>query len=89
MFIFANTIPFTNRNDRYSKSFTTVEPTAFNVCEYWFNKDQNRIRDIRPDTLAQMLNLANIRPGGRYIVADDASGLVVAGILERMGGPHI
>lgn len=71
---------------RYSKSFTTVEPTLFNVCEYWFNKDQNRIRDLRIDSLSQLLNLANIRPGGRYIAVDDASGLVVSGILERMGG---
>ncbi|KAF8899064.1 Gcd10p family-domain-containing protein [Infundibulicybe gibba] len=71
---------------KYSKSFTTIEPTLFNVCDYWFNKDQNRIRDIRVDTLAQILNLANIKPGGRYIAVDDASGLVVAGILERMGG---
>ncbi|RDB29668.1 tRNA (adenine(58)-N(1))-methyltransferase non-catalytic subunit TRM6 [Hypsizygus marmoreus] len=71
---------------KYSKSFTTIEPTLFNVCEYWFNKDQNRIRDIRPDSLSQILNLANIRPGGRYIAVDDASGLVVSGILERLGG---
>ncbi|KAF7972594.1 hypothetical protein HWV62_17398 [Athelia sp. TMB] len=71
---------------KYSKSFTTVEPTLFNVCEYWFNKDHSRIRDIRVDTLSQMLNLANIRPGGRYIAVDDASGMVVSGILERMGG---
>lgn len=33
-----------------------------------------------------MLNLANIRPGGRYLVVDDASGLVVSGVLHRMGG---
>lgn len=71
---------------RYSKSFTTIEPTIFNVCEYWFNKDQNRIRDLRVDTLSQMLNLANVRPGGRYIAVDDASGLLVSAILERMGG---
>jgi tRNA (adenine-N(1)-)-methyltransferase non-catalytic subunit len=58
----------------------------FNVCEYWYNKNQNRIRDLRPDTLSQLLNMANIRPGGRYIVVDDASGLVVSAILERMGG---
>lgn len=74
------------KEEKYSKSFTTIEPTLFNVCEYWFNKDQNRIRDIRADTLSQMLNLANIRSGGRYIAVDDASGLVVSGILERMGG---
>jgi len=56
------------------------------VCDYWFKKDQTRIRDIRVDSLSQMLNLANIRPGGRYLAVDDASGMVVAGILERMGG---
>ena len=56
------------------------------MCEYWFKKDQNRIRDLRIDTLSQMLNLAGIRPGGRYIAVDDASGLLVSGILERLGG---
>ncbi|KAI0322994.1 Gcd10p-domain-containing protein [Amylostereum chailletii] len=71
---------------KYSKSFTTIEPTLFNVCEYWFKKDQSRIRDLRIDTLSQMLNLANVRPGGRYIAVDDASGLLVSAILERMGG---
>ncbi|KAJ7161279.1 Gcd10p family-domain-containing protein [Mycena crocata] len=71
---------------KYSKTFTTIEPILFNVCEYWFKKDQNRIRDIRVDALSQMLTMANIRPGGRYLAVDDASGLVVSGILERMGG---
>jgi len=71
---------------KYSKSFAVIDPTAFNVCDYWFNKDQNRLRDVRPDALGQMLNLANIRPGGRYLAVDDASGIVVAGIMERLGG---
>ncbi|KIP11118.1 hypothetical protein PHLGIDRAFT_64283 [Phlebiopsis gigantea 11061_1 CR5-6] len=71
---------------KYSKGFTTVIPTLYNVCEYWYNKDQSRLRDIRPDTLSQILNLANIRPGGRYIAVDDASGIVVTGILQRLGG---
>ena len=73
---------------RYSKSFSVIEPTMFNVCEYWFNKDQNRLRDIRPDSLAQILNLANVRPGGRYLVVDDASGVVVSAVLDRLGGKH-
>ncbi|TFK56619.1 Gcd10p-domain-containing protein [Heliocybe sulcata] len=71
---------------KYSKTFTTIDPTLFNICEYWFNKDQNRLRDIRIDTLSQMLNLGGVRPGGRYIVVDDASGIVVAGVLERLSG---
>ncbi|CAL1694467.1 unnamed protein product [Somion occarium] len=71
---------------KYSKSFSTIKPTLFNVCDYWFKKDQSRLRDIRPDTLSQILNMANIRPGGRYLAVDDASGIVVAGLLERLGG---
>ncbi|KAF7303222.1 hypothetical protein MKEN_01286000 [Mycena kentingensis (nom. inval.)] len=71
---------------KYSKTFTTIEPTLFNVCEFWFNKDKDRIRDIRVDTLSQILNMANIRPGGRFLAVDDASGLIVSGIIERMGG---
>ncbi|KAG0700659.1 Gcd10p-domain-containing protein [Suillus ampliporus] len=71
---------------KYSKAFSTVEPTIYNVCDHWFKKDQNRIRDIRPDTLSQILNMANVRPGGRYIAVDEASGLLVSAILERLGG---
>ncbi|KZT73344.1 Gcd10p-domain-containing protein [Daedalea quercina L-15889] len=71
---------------KFSKSFTVIDPTVFNVCDYWFNKDQNRVRDVRPDALGQMLNIANITHGGRYLAVDDASGIVVAGILERLGG---
>jgi tRNA (adenine-N(1)-)-methyltransferase non-catalytic subunit len=74
------------KTSRYSKIFSTIEATLFNVCEYWFVKDQNRIRDLRVDSLSQMLNLANVRPGGRYLAVDDASGLLVASILERLGG---
>ncbi|KAL9716427.1 tRNA (adenine(58)-N(1))-methyltransferase non-catalytic subunit trm6 [Leucoagaricus gongylophorus] len=71
---------------KYLRTFTTIPPILSNVCDYWFAKDQERIRDIRIDTLSQLLSLANVRPGGRYIVVDDASGIVVSALLERMGG---
>jgi len=41
---------------------------------------------MRIDTLSQMMNLGNVRPGGRYIVVDEASGVVVSALLERLGG---
>jgi Gcd10p family protein len=41
---------------------------------------------MRIDTLSQMMNLGNARPGGRYIAVDDASGMVVSALLERLGG---
>lgn len=71
---------------RFSKTFATIEPTLLNVCEYWYTKDQNRLRDIRADALSQMLSLASVRPGGRYTIVDEASGILVAGLLDRLGG---
>lgn len=41
---------------------------------------------MRIDTLSQMMSLGNVRPGGRYIVVDEASGMVVSALLERLGG---
>jgi hypothetical protein len=38
------------------------------------------------DALAQMLSLANVAPGGRVLVVDDASGLIIASVLDRLGG---
>ncbi len=48
-----------------------------------------RIFSLRIDTLSQMMNLGNVRPGGRYIVVDDASGMVVSAVLERLGGQFL
>jgi len=42
--------------------------------------------NIRVDTLGQMANLASLRPGGRFIIVDAISGLLVATALERLGG---
>ncbi|CUA72894.1 tRNA (adenine(58)-N(1))-methyltransferase non-catalytic subunit TRM6 [Rhizoctonia solani] len=71
---------------KYSKGFKVVEPTLFNICEYHFSRDASKIRDLRPHTLGQLLNSANVRPGARILVADDVSGLLVAAVLERLGG---
>ncbi|KAG8769967.1 tRNA (adenine(58)-N(1))-methyltransferase non-catalytic subunit trm6 [Ceratobasidium sp. 428] len=71
---------------KFSRGFTIVEPTLFDVCEYHFRRDPSKIRDLRPHSLGQLLNTANVRPGARMLVCDDVSGLLVAGVLERLGG---
>jgi tRNA (adenine58-N1)-methyltransferase non-catalytic subunit len=81
--LFFNSI---NGCPRFSKFFTVLEPTLFNISDYWFSKDQNRIRDLRIDTLSQMLSMGNVHPGGRYLVVDGVAGLLVAAVLERLGG---
>lgn len=58
----------------------------FNVCDYWFRKDPQRVRFLRPDALSQVVTLGNIYPGQRFIVVDDTGGLILAAVLDRLGG---
>lgn len=71
---------------RYLQIFTPIEPTVHNIAEYNFEKQAPKVRDLRPDTLSQMMTYANVRPGGKLLVVEDLHGMVVAGAVERMGG---
>lgn len=41
--------------------------------------------DLRDETLALMLSLANVHWGGRWLIVDESGGLVVAAVAERLG----
>ena len=68
------------------KAFTAVKPTARTLCEYYFEKFPMRVRELRVDTLSQMMTGGNVRPGIKVLVVDDVSGLLLASVLERMRG---
>ncbi|QSL66075.1 hypothetical protein MERGE_003213 [Pneumocystis wakefieldiae] len=69
---------------KYQKGFTTLFPTIWEISEYILTKDFSKIMDLRAEIIAYILNLGNVQPGGKYIVVDETSGLLVASILERM-----
>ncbi|KAF8314352.1 Gcd10p-domain-containing protein [Cantharellus anzutake] len=71
---------------KFAKRVTIIEPTIFNVCDYWFTRDPSRVRDMRPDTLSQIISMANVQSGSRIIIVDDTGGLILAAALDRMGG---
>lgn len=43
-------------------------------------------RNIRIDTLSQMMSFANVHANSKFLVVDDTQGLIVAAVAERMGG---
>ncbi|RIA81285.1 Gcd10p-domain-containing protein [Glomus cerebriforme] len=71
---------------KFSRVFTPVKPTLYSVWEYFFSKNPGKIRDMRIDTLSQILSLANVRAYTKMLVVDDTQGLVVTGVMERLGG---
>lgn len=78
---------YTKRKEsKYLTYFTVIPPTIHNITHYYFDNDPKRIRDLRPDAMAQLLAFANIRPGSRVLLVDDIGGLLLGAVLERMGG---
>ncbi|GAA5998371.1 tRNA 1-methyladenosine methyltransferase subunit GCD10 [Rhodotorula paludigena] len=71
---------------KWMQLFTPLEPTVHELAQYHFEKQPSRTRELRPDTLANMLAMANVRPGSKLLVVEDLGGMIVAAAVERMGG---
>lgn len=73
------------KKQKFSRYFTAVKPTAISMCRMFGEKNNHKILNMREDSLAMLLNLANVSAGGRYLVVDDTQALITAAIMERTG----
>lgn len=77
------------KESKHLQLFTPVAPSLTNVSSFHserFERDSDKLRGLRADSLASLLSMAGVGPGGRYIVVDGVGGAVVGAMLERMGG---
>jgi tRNA (adenine58-N1)-methyltransferase non-catalytic subunit len=65
--------------------FIPLRVNSLNLLDYYTAKNPERIRELRVDTLSQILTHANVRAGSRLLVADDTGGLLGTAICERAG----
>lgn len=56
------------------------------LLQYYIEKDLQKVLDMSEETLGMLLSLANVRPGGNYLLLDDTAGVVTYAMLERMQG---
>uniref|UniRef100_A0A7S4MKZ3 tRNA (adenine(58)-N(1))-methyltransferase non-catalytic subunit TRM6 n=1 Tax=Vannella robusta TaxID=1487602 RepID=A0A7S4MKZ3_9EUKA len=63
-----------------------IKPTARTISEAYFNHGIQKIGYLRPDSVAQLLNLGNITSGDNVLVHETCAGLVIGAIAERLGG---
>lgn len=68
------------------RTFKAVKPSARTLCEHFIEKSAQKIREMRIDTLSQMMTAGNVRAGAKYLLVDDLGGLVTAAVLERTRG---
>ncbi|BFZ55548.1 tRNA (adenine(58)-N(1))-methyltransferase non-catalytic subunit trm6 [Savitreella phatthalungensis] len=70
---------------KYSRRFATIVPSLFEVLEFLSEKEGGLKFPVSAESFGYLLNMADVRPGGTYLVVEDLGGLVTAGVLERGG----
>ncbi|ODV87942.1 hypothetical protein CANARDRAFT_26119 [[Candida] arabinofermentans NRRL YB-2248] len=77
----------TRKQRKFTRRFTMNYLSSSALLNYLYQeKEPQRVLDMSEETLGLMMSYANVMPGGNYLVMDEAGGLIVYAMLERMGG---
>lgn len=71
---------------KYMHGFMPKPMSADRMLDIYTDKEIARVHGLDSATLAHMLSLANVRPGGHYLVMDETPSVLVTAILERLNG---
>lgn len=63
--------------------FECRRPTALNICEVYFRSTPDRICFLRPDSLALLLNLANLSFTSKVLLVENTKGFLAGALIER------
>ncbi|KAJ2895792.1 tRNA (adenine(58)-N(1))-methyltransferase non-catalytic subunit trm6 [Coemansia aciculifera] len=72
------------KQKKFMKSFVPLETSVYNLCNFFFEFNPGKIRGIRPDTLSQILSLANVYSNARVLAVDDGQGMIIGSLLTRI-----
>jgi tRNA (adenine-N(1)-)-methyltransferase non-catalytic subunit len=71
---------------KYFQYLVIRRPSVRLLMQINYTNDPMKMMNLRIDSLAQVLNSGNVRPGAKYMVVETGcQGLVVAACLERLG----
>lgn len=82
-------IKYIQRKQRkFSRWMRVLPVNSRNLCMHFIDREPHKVMDLRLDTLGQILNLANVQYGGKYLVMDDTKGMLLGSIIERCAPVH-
>ena len=73
------------KKKKYLTYFKVIDPSAYDLCDFYFSKNPDKISHMRVDGLAQLLTLGSVYPNRRIMVMETCMGLVTAAAFERVG----
>lgn len=74
------------KEKKYRKTYRVLKCNPFNICEASFDKNKEKICNLRPDSLAQVLSQSGVHSGSRVLVVESMVGLIVGSLAYRMRG---
>ncbi len=74
------------KRDKFDVCVRVVRPTAYTLCETYFQRSPDKILHMRSDALALLLGYGGVVPHRHVLVADDCIGLVTGAVAERLQG---
>lgn len=77
------------KSKKFMATFRILPLTSFSICQHLHHgggKKAMKISDLREDSMAQLLALANVRPTANILLMDEngTGGLMVGAILDRL-----
>ncbi|KAF0974766.1 hypothetical protein FDP41_006240 [Naegleria fowleri] len=73
------------KKKKYLTYFKVIDPSAYDICDFYFIKNPEKISHMRVDGLAQLLTLGSVFPNRKVMVMETCMGLVTAAVFERIG----
>lgn len=74
------------KQQKFLRRFTIDYLGSSQLLQYYIEKDTQRVLDMSEETLGLLLNYANVRPGGKYLLIDETGGIILYAMMERMNG---
>ena len=74
------------KQKKHCTALVLCRPCAQTICEAYFQKSPARICGLRVDSLGMLLCSANVGAHSKVLVLEESSGLILASVLERLGG---
>ena len=72
------------KQKKFARWIRVLPINSRTLCTHFIEREPHKIMDLRLDTLGQILNLANVQYGGKYLVMDDTKGMLLGSIIERV-----
>lgn len=74
------------KKKKHAPVISILKPSTRALCDMYFSKGPSKICHMRVDTVAQILTYSNVHAHCNMIIMETTQGLLLAAMLERMGG---